>query len=262
MRQAQDETVPGESTLPWKELFKIHPHTNKYAPWKNDNMGKMWKLTRDNKIRPTGRVLHMDPLDTQIRRVLGIEQHRPQVRIVRVEDLVARELVPPPLPVPVEGALAEDAHPAAAPLPEHDGVLERVRERRALPVRRVVGEADLPVQPHLHVVQEGQVQRPADDEGLARREVQRPAVVGLLQGGPEGRRDVVRVVAAGPDGHDGPAVVAIGRAVRVFLSELGHGAGDSWREGVDCCRREGGCPEEGRGSGDLHGGRCWVLFSP
>jgi hypothetical protein len=93
-------------------------------------------------ISPAGRVQLRNPLDGHPGGIVCQEQNRPEVDIVRVEDLVARKLIVPLLSIAVQGALSEDPDIIAAPYPEGDGLLEVVVEVVRLPVLDVVGELD------------------------------------------------------------------------------------------------------------------------
>lgn len=139
------------------------------------------ELTSDDEVRPAGRVLEVDALKSQAGSVLSIEQDGPQILVGGIEDLQAGELVPPPLAIAVEHAAAVDLDVLAAPLPEHQAVLEGVVEGIGLPVRGVVGEFDFAIQLDVDVVQEGQVQRLADHEGFALGEEQSTAIVCVLE---------------------------------------------------------------------------------
>lgn len=189
---------------------------------RHDDVLERHALRGDDKVGPARRVLLVDALHGKVGRVLGVEEDRPQVVVVRVEDFEPCELVPPSLAISVEHAVAIDLDVLAAPLPEHDRVLERVRERVGLPVRRVVGEPDLAVPLDLHVVQEGQIERLSDQVQLVLLELQGAAVVSLLEAGVEIISDIVRVVARRPDGDDVTVAAATswGRRVGVLLSKL------------------------------------------
>lgn len=62
-----------------------------------------------------------------------------------------------------------------------------------LPVLDIICELDLSIELHLDVVQEGQIELPANDELLARWEDKSSAVVGLLQPLEELARPVISV---------------------------------------------------------------------
>lgn len=108
----------------------------------------------------------MDALHAEVCGILRIEQDRSEVLVIRVQNLQTGELVPPSLAVPIENALAVDGNVIASPLPEHERVLEGMRERVGLPVRRVIGEFHLAIPVHVNIVEECQVERLAKYEDL------------------------------------------------------------------------------------------------
>lgn len=65
----------------------------------------------------------MDTLDIKTSSILGIEEDRAKIGVILVENLLAGELVPPPLTVTVQNTLSVDLDALTTPLPEHDGVL-------------------------------------------------------------------------------------------------------------------------------------------
>lgn len=220
---------------------------------------------------PARRVLEVEALHRQASRVLGVEQDRTQVSVVRVKNpsncqqfrtpseynagdlLKTGELVPPPLAIAVENTLSVQLHLVATPLPEHDGILERVGEGILLPVGSVVGELDLTLPVNVHIVQPGQVERLADDEGLVSGEVERAAVVGLLQTLDKLIRDVVQVVLGGADGVGLAVAVLSALLVRVLLAKLldvTRNAGRKLNRAGERSASSGQGGEEGR---DSHG---------
>lgn len=202
-------------------------------------------LGGDKEGGPAGRVLEVNTLELETGSVLGVEQNRAQVRVAGIEDLQAGELIPPPLTVAVENSAAVDLDVLAAPFPKHEAVLEWVGKGVFLPVGRIVGELDLALEVDLDVVEEGQIERLSDDEGLALGEVEGATVVGLLETAEEVVGDIVGVGLGGPDGDSLPAMrlAALG-CVRVFLLELGERVRDAGgelrgREGRNDGGREG-----------------------
>lgn len=162
----------------------------------------------------------MDALDIQVGRVLGVKQDGPQVLVVRRQDLEPRELVPPPLTVAVQRAVAKDLDVLAAPFPEHDAVLEGVAEGILLPKGRVVGELDLAVELDMDVVEERQVQRLANNVGAAAGEADCATVVGTLERIEELVGDIIRVVGGRSEGDDSSPGLGVFARVWVLGSKL------------------------------------------
>ena len=99
----------------------------------------------------------------------------------------------PFLSVTIESSSAEDSNILASPLPERNTLLEWMSKVVVLPVLDIIRELDLSVKLHLDVVQEGQIELPANDELLACGENKSSTVVGLLQSLEELARPVIRV---------------------------------------------------------------------
>lgn len=149
---------------------------------------------RDDEVRPAGGVLFVNALHAEVCGILRIEQDRSEVLVIRVQNLQTGELVPPPLAVPIENSLAVDGNVVTSPLPEHERVLEGMRERIGLPVWRVVGELHFAIPVHVDVVEEGQVKRLAEYEDLVLGKVQSAAVVRLMQALEKVVSDIVGVI--------------------------------------------------------------------
>lgn len=174
---------------------------------------------------PAWRVLEMDALHGKPRGILGIEQDRTEVSVLAIENLTTAKLVPPPLAVTVESTSSVNLDILSTPLPEHDGVLERMVEGIILPVLGVVGELDLSVKTDMDVVQEGQVQRLANDILLALGEQQGATMHSLFKTLEELIRDIVGVVLGGSDLDYSPAEFS--GLVRMLCAKLLDGPGDA-----------------------------------
>lgn len=195
----------------------------------------------------------MNTLDLDTGSVLGIEQDRTQVRVAGVENLRTSEFVPPPLTVAIENAVAVDLDVFTTPFPKHEAVLEGMGKGVLLPIGRVVCELDFALEVDMNVVEEGQVERLANNKGFVLGQIESSAVVGLFETVEEVVGNVISVVLRGPDGDCLPAMAAALECIRMFLLELREGARDAGGElGGRECRDGGG--HEGCEGEELHGG--------